>query len=415
MSSAAQPHNRQEVTGLGTTSTPAWLTAEAIASVRAAEELPFTAEEYASRLSGVRTAMAAAGLDGLFVFRPSSVDYLCGYHSKETAPQPLFVTHSETFLHVPDLELGRALAGSDADHILYSDYASARHALQSVAEHAARTTPRGGRVGIEFAHTSTPPLMVELLRQQDVEVVDGDHLVERIRLVLSPTEISYVAEAAVATQRGVDAAAAAAAHADATDSSVGAAIAEALYGRATAASAWGPVVATGQRGGIPHSTWGVNPISDGTTFIEFAGAHHRYHAPVMRTLSRGGPTPDAERLADMAKTALAAVLAHAAPGVPCSEVAHQALKAIGRLPDDVVFHQLFGYPVGLAHPPHWMDGAPFYITAGNPEPLRAGMVFHMPGSFRSFGRAGVGLSQTFVVESTGTRVLTSGAADLIHV
>ncbi|PSK85008.1 Xaa-Pro dipeptidase [Murinocardiopsis flavida] len=415
MSPAAHQHHGQEVIGLGDTAAPSWLTPETIASVRAAEEPPFAPAEYASRLDRVRAAMAAAGLDGLFVFRPSSVDYLCGYHSKETAPQPLFVTHTGTYLHVPDLELGRALACSTADTVLYSAYASARHALETVAAHAAGSVSRGGRIGIEFAHTSTPPLMVELLRTQDVEVVDGDHLVEQVRLVLSPAEIAHVEQAAVATQRGVAAAARAAAHADATDASVGAAITEALYGRATATSAWGPVVATGRRGGIPHSTWGVNPISDGTTFIEFAGAHHRYHAPVMRTLSRGGATPDAERLADLAKTALAAVLAHAAPGVPCSEVADQALKAIGRLPDDVVFHQLFGYPVGLAHPPHWMDGAPFYITAGNPEPLRAGMVFHMPGSFRSFGRSGVGLSQTFVVESTGTRVLTSGAADLIHV
>jgi Xaa-Pro dipeptidase len=32
---------------------------------------------------------------------------------------------------------------------------------------------------------------------------------------------------------------------------------------------------------------------------------------------------------------------------------------------------------------------------------------------RSFGRAGVGLSQTFTVEHGGTRVLTHGAAEII--
>jgi Xaa-Pro dipeptidase len=62
-----------------------------------------------------------------------------------------------------------------------------------------------------------------------------------------------------------------------------------------------------------------------------------------------------------------------------------------------------------------MDGAPFYITPDNHEPLEAGMVFHIPASFRSFGRTGVGLSQTFVVEHNATRVLTHGAADLIQV
>ncbi len=61
-----------------------------------------------------------------------------------------------------------------------------------------------------------------------------------------------------------------------------------------------------------------------------------------------------------------------------------------------------------------MDGAPFHITTDNPEPLREGMAFHMPGSFRFFGNVGVGLSQTFVVEKTGARVLTHGAAKIIQ-
>jgi Xaa-Pro dipeptidase len=135
----------------------------------------------------------------------------------------------------------------------------------------------------------------------------------------------------------------------------------------------------------------------------------------MRTLRHGTPPAPIERLAELAKTAVAAVLDAAKPGVPCAEVARHAQEALGPLPDGVVFHQLFGYPVGLAHPPHWMDGAPFAITADNPEPLAEGMVLHIPASFRAFGEAGVGLSQTFVVESAGARVLTHGAAELIGV
>jgi Xaa-Pro dipeptidase len=136
---------------------------------------------------------------------------------------------------------------------------------------------------------------------------------------------------------------------------------------------------------------------------------------MMRTLSRGRPDANARRLAELSKTALAAVLDNARAGVTCAQVAERAVSALGRLPDDVVFHHLFGYPVGLAHKPHWMDGAPFYLTPDNHEPLQAGMVFHVPGSFRSFGDSGVGLSQTFVVEEDRARVLSHGAAELIEV
>lgn len=380
----------------------------------AAEEPPFAAAEYERRLATVRGRMSDASIGAMLVFRPSSVEYLCAYHTAETTPQPLLVTETDTFLYVPDLEVGRALASSRAGNIVYCGYAGALRGLELFLDHAVSVLPRRTRAGIELGHAATPPQAVALLRDRDVDVVDGHHLVENVRLVLSAAEIRCVEQAAIHTQAGLDAAVAEAGEPDATDSSVAAAIAAASFAAANSASAWGPVVATGRRAGIPHSSWDHRPLSAGTTFLEFAGAHHRYHAPVMRTLSRRRPDANDRRLADLSKAALAAVLDSARAGVTCAQVADRAAAALGPLPDDVVFHHLFGYPVGLAHKPHWMDGAPFYLTPDNHEPLQAGMVFHVPASFRSLGDSGVGLSQTFVVEEDGARVLTHGAAELIE-
>lgn len=405
---------RHRVVGLGADPAPAWLTPERIAAVEAAEDLPFTEDEYANRLARVRHRMAQADVDAVAVFRPSSVEYLCGYHSAETLPQPLLVSESDTFLYVPDFEVGRALASSCTPNLRYFRYSSAQAGLELIAEHSAQVLPRRARIAVEMGHTATPPQLVELLRGRAVEVVDGEYLVERVRLVLSPAELRCVEEAAIGTQRGVEAAVEAARRPGATDSSVAAAISAALVTDANSSSAWGPTIATGRRAGIPHSTWHNVPVGPGTTFLEFSGAHHRYHAPVMRTLCRGRPSALVERLADLATTALATVLGTARAGMSCAEVARAAISAMGPLPDDVVFHQLFGYPVSLAHRPHWMDGAPFAITVDNRAPLEEGMVFHVPASFRAFGEAGVGLSQTFVVEAAGTRVLTHGSAELIR-
>jgi Xaa-Pro dipeptidase len=414
-SSAADASSVQRnLSGLGSTPAPAWLDTPGAAGVPDLEPLPFPAAEYQGRIGRVRDQLAQAGVAAVIVFRPSSVEYLCGYHTMERVPQPLLLTQTDTYLYVPDLEVGRAMTSSLAHNVLYYGYAQAHQALTLVAEHVARVLGSDPRIAVEFEHTSTPPQIIELLRNQGVDLVPAGHVVEKLRLVLSPAEIGCVERAAVSTRRGVEAAVRAAGEPGATDSAIAGAIAEALVRDATAASAWGPVVVSGQRAGVPHSSWRNDPISDGPTFLEFAGADHRYHAPVMRTLSRGRPSTDAERLSDLSKTVLDSVLSSAAAGVPCAEVARKATAAVGGLPDDVIFHWLFGYPVGLAHPPHWMDGAPFHITADNREPLREGMVFHVPASFRSFGRASVGLSQTFVVEENGVRILTHGAADLIH-
>lgn len=403
------------VTGLADTPTPMWLEPPHSSAFPELEEHPFSPDEYARRLRTVRQRMTDRQLAALLVFRPSSIEYLCGYHSAETAPQPLLVTHDETHLYVPNLELGRALTSSRADEIHYYGYDQSHRALTLAAEHAASVVGRGEKLGVELEHTSTPPQVLELLRENGVEPVAGDHLVERVRLVLSPEEIRCVENAAEITQRGVNAAVTAAEEPGATESSVAGAIAQALLREANSVSAWGPLVVTGRRSGIPHSTYKNNPISADTTFLEFSGTHHRYHAPVMRTLCGANPPPEVQRLNRLSTTVLDAVLGAAKPGVAASEVANEAWKAISPLPDDVVYHRLFGYPIGLAHPPHWMDGAPWHITADNHEPLQEGMVFHVPTALRSFGHAVVGSSQTFVVESSGTRVLTHGPANMVSV
>ncbi|MFG3257236.1 M24 family metallopeptidase [Streptomyces sp. NPDC048172] len=415
MAGTAHGGHGPDITQLGSAPAPSWLTEQSAERVRAAEGPAFDPAEYAARLDELRGRMSRLPLDAMLVFRPSSVEYLCGFHTAETAPQPLLVTPSDTHLYIPDLEVGRALASSLVGNLHFCGYADALRGLELFLQHVASVLPQGARVGVETGHPSTPPRALDILRTHGLVAVEPDYLVERARLVLSAAELSRMEEAAAVTQRGVEAGVEAARASGVTDSSVAATIAAALYDGADSASAWGPLVVGGRRSGIPHSSWVGDPLVGGPTFMEFAGTRSRYHAPVMRTVVREGPlSPADRRLADLARTAVAAVLEHAAEGVTASDVATRAGKALGRLPDDVMFHQLFGYPVGLAHKPHWMDGAPFYLTPDNHEPLVSGMVFHIPGSFRSFGNACVGLSQTFVVERNGTRALTHGAADVIE-
>lgn len=410
----ARTYEPPEVIGMDAAAAPTWLDSQAAETLRALEGPPFDVEEHAARLSRVRARMQAAELDALMVFRPSSIEYLCGFHTAETAAQPLLITESETVLYVPDLEVGRALASSCADQIRFCGYSDALTSLERFIAHAASNLTSGARVGVEMS-APTPPRAVALwTTQQDVVVVDSDHIVERERLVLSPAELRCVQRAAEATAAGVHAATTAAAAVGASDASVGAAIAAALHQASDSISAWGPVVVTGPRSGIPHSSWDGSILAPGPTFLEFSGTCRRYHAPVMRTLVRGDPAATDGRLAELARTMVAAVLETARAGVPASQVAAAAANALGPLPADVMFHQMFGYPVGLAHKPHWMDGAPFFLTEDNHEPLQANMVFHIPASFRAFGQQGVGLSQTFVVEEGQTHVLTHGPADLIH-
>jgi Xaa-Pro dipeptidase len=398
---------------LGLSPAPPWVTPEAAQNLSLREGLPFEGDEYARRRGRVFEDLERLGADAIVVFRSSSVEYLCGYHTIETVPQPLIVAPSVLRLLVPDPEVGRALVSSNAEEILFcSQFADA---LGLLAEHLERVLGAGASVAIEPLDPKMPHAFVDMLLERGLKVVYADFLVERIRLVLSKAEISCMERAGEITGRGIAAAVEALSASGATDSEVAAAARSAMAREADSSAPLGVIVATGWRGGVVHSNWNRTPVAAGTTtFLEMSGAHHRYCAPLMRTVAQGPLSKRNGRLAQLAHSMLEVVLEEACAGVACSDVATKALNHLSPLEDWIAFHYTFGYPVGLAHSPTWMDGAPFFITQDNPQPLESGMAFHVPASFRAFGESGVGLSHTILVTEKGGRVLTPGPAEVIQ-
>ena len=95
-----------------------------------------------------------------------------------------------------------------------------------------------------------------------------------------------------------------------------------------------------------------------------------------------------------------------------SDVAKAALKNVEPLLDTMVFHHTFGYPVGIGYPPSWVEQLDYFIRVDNDRPLEAGMVFHLPMSFRKYGGYGVNLSQTMLVREDGAEPLGKTPARL---
>jgi len=405
---------RPEFDHLGSAPVPTWLEDEGIADASELEPKPFDAEEFAARVGRIRAELERRALAGVLVFRPSSVEYLCGHHTVETAPQPVLVTAEAVRIYVPDPEVGRALATGSTDSIAH--YAPSEDAIALICEDVARICARaepGAGIAIEDRDPTVPPRAVALLEAAGISVAAGEYLVETLRLVLSPAEIRCMDLAAEATRRGVEAAYVASEREGVTDSQLAAEIGEALRGEADSSAAMDVIVATGPRGGVPHSSFRDIPLSSGPTFIEFAGTHHRYHAPVMVTVARRVDDL-ARRLEEISQTILATVLETAAPGKAACEVA-RAVEAKINLEDRDIFHFNFGYAIGLAHPPGWLDGAPFSMVVDNQAVLEEGMAFHIPASLRSFARCGVGLSHATVLEAAGARVLTGDPEPAIRV
>jgi Xaa-Pro dipeptidase len=143
-----------------------------------------------------------------------------------------------------------------------------------------------------------------------------------------------------------------------------------------------------------------------TVFLEYTGQVHRYVAPVMRTAVLGPPTDEMKRFRDAGLGAIEAVLRTSRSGVSAREVAEAGARALAPVADQVHFHDVYGYMVGIGYPPSWFETLGFELQANNEGLLEEGMVFHVVISLRKFAEFGVSQSQTIVVTAGGAESLT---------
>ena len=145
---------------------------------------------------------------------------------------------------------------------------------------------------------------------------------------------------------------------------------------------YAPIVTTGKRSGIPHSTHRRVRIDRGDpVFIELGACCNRYSAPLMRTAVAGVCPDPIRRLADAARSSVEALIENIAPGAIAHDVARKAATALRGIPESVIWHGYYGYSIGLGFPPEWNDG-PALIRENSDLVLQAGMVFHCSTSLR---------------------------------
>ena len=153
----------------------------------------------------------------------------------------------------------------------------------------------------------------------------------------------------------------------ASDNDMAAAASEALVAAGSEYMCVSPIITSGRRSGILHSTHKRNRLEKGdVVLLEMGGCIHRYTAPTMRTVFIGEPPAEARRMAEACLTALGNVLATIRAGITSDEVAQAGWEGMNLAGDDFVFHGSFGYAVGAGFPPTWADGTAAIMSASTP-------------------------------------------------
>jgi len=382
------------------------------------------------RLALVRDAMRERGLDGLVVADPANIFYLTGYNAWSFyTPQILYVPlEGEPVLAMREMDaLGAhrtALRHGD-DVLGYPEVLVHRpdtHPMVWVAEQLReRGFASGGagsmRIGFEgdahfFAVRSYLALRDGL---PEWELVESRELVNWVRLVKSDFEVAQMRKAGLVASEAMRCAVDAVAEGRPLNeiaSEVMAAQARGAVGDGADGDypAIVPMFMHGEGADTPHLTWTAERMAaNEAVSIELAGVHHRYHAPLARTVSLGRPTPELDRLAGATVEGLNAALDALRPGSTSAD-AHAAFDRVLRR-YGLEKKSRLGYSIGVGFPPDWGERT-VSLRADDTTELQENMTFHVIAGMWMTGY-GFEASESVRVAPGGAEVFTDAPRRLI--
>ncbi|WP_247477869.1 Xaa-Pro peptidase family protein [Bradyrhizobium sp. 169] len=265
------------------------------------------------------------------------------------------------------------------------------------------------RIGVEMGgYYYSARAHADLIRALPLaDFVDADLLVNWIRLVKSPAELSLMRQAGriadAAIKRAVDTADAGVRECD---------LAAAVYHQQISGTpefggnydASALHLCIGERALAPHAAWNDKPLPASTTInIEVHGNRLRYQVNLSRTILIGKPSPAYQKLSEIAVEALNAGLETVCPGRTCSEVQGAFAQALAR--HGMSKEARVGYPIGLGYPPA-VGERTASLRKGDETVLRPGMCFHMmPGLW--LDDMSIAITQPFAVTESGYEPLSS--------
>ncbi|WP_170398295.1 M24 family metallopeptidase [Ruegeria arenilitoris] len=371
----------------------------------------FSQAEYDRRLTKTRAAMAAAGLDALFVEDPSNMAWLTGYEGWSFyVHQGVLVLHDRDPIwwgRNQDANGARRTVWMPDDRINgYADHyvqSTVRHPMQDLAELIRDCGLSAGRIGVELDnyYYSAKAHLTLLAELPQAELVDANALVNWQRAVKSGEEIALMRKAARISEHVIDGVLERVEPGLRKNELVAQIYHDAISG---VGDDWGdyaaivPLLPSGPDAAAPHLTWDGAPFNSGEcTFFELSGCYRRYHTPFCRSVFLGQPPDHLLRAEAALVEGLEAGLDAARAGNQARDIALALAAPLERA--GIERGARCGYPVGLSYPPDWGERT-ISLRPEDETVLEPGMTFHfMPGLWMDDW--GLEITESILITETG--------------
>lgn len=341
------------------------------------KEVPFPAEEYASRIERIRAEMERARVDLLFLTAPESLFYVSGFQCEWYQAQSgrAFPPTSGIALHrdhdrpihfeTPSEALLAAIGTVSTDIRIYP-LEHRRDGLAFVVEELRAEGWLKGTIGLELYNYRPNPVIAARYREAfeaaGGRVIDGTDLVRAVRHVKSPLEMEAMREAARLADIGMTAARDAI-RPGVTELEVFGEMVAAMTREGGEFPGILPPVASGFRSNALHPLASRKKIGrDERVFVDVCGVHKRYHVNLARTFWVSEPPEDVAEMHDTSVAAFDIIREMLRPNLRVRELL-QAVHdhyAAHDLLDDLYWSG--GYEMGLAFPPDWVGAYIYDLT-----------------------------------------------------
>ena len=377
------------------------------------KNLIFSEKEYRQRVRKTKEMMDKGGIEMLLVMDPANMNYLTGYDGWSfyvhqgvivslDAPYPFWFGREQD-------SNGARLTSWLPDDCIYGypdEYVQSRytHTMRWLADLLREKRLEKRRFALEMdGYWFNARMYLTLLEElPDAVLMDGTNLVNWIKTLKSPAEITYMKQAAQICEKVMQTAV--------NEIDVGVwekdAAAKVSAAQIAGMDAFGgsspaifPIMPSAERTSTAHLTFDPDRQyrKNDVVLLELSGARHRYHAPLSRTVFLGEPPQDLQKTADDVITGLQKTLAFIKPGVTAEEVEERWRKAIAHT--GLVKPSRIGYSYGLNYPPDWGEHT-ISLRPGDKTVLQPGMTLHfMPGIWLQ--TYGFECSEPILVTETG--------------
>ena len=357
------------------------------------KELIFSKEEYQLRIRKTKEMMDKAGMEMLLVMDPGNMNYLTGYDGWSFyVHQGVIVSLDQEkpfwFGREQDKNGARITSWLTDDklHGYPDEYVQSRytHTMIWLADLLGKMGLDKKTLGMEMdGYWFNARMYLTLLEKlPQATPMDGTNLVNWVKSIKSPAEIAYMRQAAQICENVMDTAVKEI-NVGVWEKDVAAMVAagqiagtDEFGGSSTALF---PIMPSGQRTSTAHLTFHPDRKyqKNDVVLLELAGARHRYHAPLARTVYLGDPPDDLKKTADSVIIGLKETLSFIKPGVTAEEVEEKWRLAISHT--GLVKPSRVGYSYGLNYVPDWGEHT-VSLRPGDKTILKPGMTLHfMPG------------------------------------